>query len=184
MSAQAYFDDPANAAMLEREARSWLGTPFRECYHHNLIPDVKGKGGGIDCVGLVQEVFFRIGAAEQFIFKRESADYQPNQSGEKILDWMRGRVDDPQSKRLAEIFIELSIPDQVINPDAKTPRDFFKPGDICVLRHGSLFHLPIIIDDDLHFINALPRMGVIEGTIQDSTYSSHLVAVFRLRGGK
>jgi len=181
MSVPSYFDEPDKAAALYREARSWLGTPFRECYH-DFSTDVKGVNGGIDCVGLVQEIMRRSAGVEKFLFKREAADYQVHQTGDKILDWMRGKIDDPQSKRLAEILVELPIPDEVTDPDAVTPRDFFKPGDICVLRHGSLFHMPIIFDDDLHFVNALPRMGVIEGTIQDSTYSIHLVAVFRLKG--
>ena len=181
-----FFDDPEKASALNTEARSWLGTPFRE-YYQQLFPtgvktDSKGIGGGIDCVGLVQEIMHRVGATESFVFAREAADYQSHQSGEKILDWFRGKIDDPQSRRLAEILIELEIPDAVTDPAALTPRDFFKPGDICILRHGSLFHLPIIIDSDLHFVNALPRLGVIEGTIQDSTFSSHLVAVFRRKG--
>jgi hypothetical protein len=41
--------------------------------------------------------------------------------------------------------------------------------------------MPIIYDDGLNFVNAIPRMGVIEGTIQDSTFSKHLVAAFRLK---
>ena len=177
----SYFDDPERAAALHREARSWIGTPFRECYH-DFSTDVKGAGGGVDCVGLAQEIMRRVGAVDKFVFEREPADYQPHQSGDKILEWLRGNVADPESVRLGAIFEELEIPDAVTDPDAPTPRDFFKPGDICVLRHGSLFHLPVIYDDDLHFVNALPRLGVVEGTIQDSTYSSHLVAVFRLRG--
>ena len=188
MNVASYFDDKENAKVLRDEARSWIGTPFRQYYQQNLphgraggLIDLKGTGGGIDCVGLVQEVFFRIGATEHFLFARASADYQSHQSGEKIMDWMRGKIDDPQSKRLAEILVELDVPDNVIDPTALTPRDFFKPGDICILKHGSLFHLPIVIDDDLHCVSALPRMGVTEGTIQDSTYSLHLVAVFRLK---
>jgi len=189
MSEPSYFDDYNAARALYDEAISWVGTPFREYYQQELEipnphlpkPDPKGSGGGIDCIGLVQEVYLRSGAAEKFIFERTSADYQSHQAGEKILDWIRGKADDPQSKRLGEIFVELEIPEQAKDPDAETPRDFFKPGDILVLRHGSLFHMPVIIDDDLHFVNAVPRMGVIEGTIQDSTFSRHLVAAFRLK---
>ena len=44
--------------------------------------------------------------------------------------------------------------------------------------------MPVIYDDDLNFVNAIPRRGVVEGTIQDSTYSRHLVAVFRLKPNK
>jgi hypothetical protein len=191
MSEPSYFDDPQTAITLREEAISWIGTPFRQYYQQDiekqraLRPDIafdlKGIGGGIDCIGLVQEILSRIGATEHFVFKRESADYQSHQLGEKVLDWFRGKLDDPQSKRLAEIFVELDIPDIIKNPNAATPRDFFKPGDICVLKNWALFHLPIIFDDDLHFVNAIPRVGVVEGTIQDSTYSVHLVAVFRLK---
>jgi hypothetical protein len=177
-----FFDDPNSAARLKAEALSWLGTPFREVYFADAIPpNVKGIGGGIDCVGLVQSIMHRIGATQEFFFSRSPADYQPHQSGEKILDWLRGKIDDPQSKRLAEIMVEITLPAHFASTQGIMPRDFFKPGDVCVLRHGSLFHLPIIIDHELRFVNALPRVGVIEGTMQDSTFSSHLVAVFRLR---
>jgi len=191
MTEASYFDDPESALKLRDEALSWLGTPFGE-YHQDAIEEykkqcpeakveLKGQGGGIDCIGLVQEVFHRIGATDKFIFKRESSDYQSHATGDKILDWMRGKIDDPQSKQLAEILVELEIPEAVTDPGTATPRDFFKPGDILVMRHGSLFHMPVMYDDDLHFVSALPRMGVTEGTIQDSTYNIHLVAVFRLR---
>jgi cell wall-associated NlpC family hydrolase len=187
-AAPSYFDDQRAALKLRKEAVSWIGTPFREYYQQEMsrlggtFPiDLKGQGGGIDCIGLVQQIFQRIGAVDKFIFAREPADYQSHQLGMKILDWLRGKVDDPQSKRLAEILVELEIPKDVTDPDAETPRDFFKPGDILVMQHWSLFHMPVIVDDDLHFVNAIPRLGVIEGTIQDSSYNKHLVAVFRLK---
>jgi cell wall-associated NlpC family hydrolase len=183
MKEPSYFDDHAKARELREEALSWVGTPFREYYQQDMEEgtDVKGQGGGIDCIGLVQEVMLRIGASDRFIFHRDPSDYQAQNLGEKILDWLRGKVDDPQSKRLAEILAELEIPDGVTDPRAETPRDFFKPGDILVMQHGSLFHMPVIYDDDLHFVNALPRLGVVEGTIQDASYNRHLVAVFRLK---
>jgi cell wall-associated NlpC family hydrolase len=196
MSEPSYFDNPVLARKLAVEALSWVGTPFREYYQDQIeagraelkqmfpdrpMPDIKGPGGGIDCIGLAQEIFARIGATDPWKFPREPADYQSHRLGDKVLDWLRGRADDTQSKRLAELFVELEIPEEAILADAETPRDFFKPGDVLVMRSGSLFHMPLIYDDDLNFVNALPRMGVVEGTIQDSTYSIHLVAVFRLR---
>jgi cell wall-associated NlpC family hydrolase len=199
----SYFDDPIAAQKLRTEALSWLGTPWREYYQDKIAEgraelaaagidisklDVKGPGGGIDCVGLVSEIFSRIGATPQWNFPRSPADYQSHSLGDKILDWLRGKASsssssiDPQSELLASVFTELEIPDAVKDPKADTPRDFFKPGDILVMRHGSLFHLPVIYDKELHFVNALPPpRGVTEGTIQDSTYSIHLVAAFRLR---
>jgi cell wall-associated NlpC family hydrolase len=179
----SYFDHPLAARKLREEALSWIGTPFREYYQQDTEEpiDLKGMGGGIDCIGLVQEIMLRCQATDKFIFARESSDYQSHSTGDKILDWLRGKADDPQSKKLAVMFAELEIPDAVKDPKAVTPRDFFKPGDILVMKRGSLFHMPIIYDDDLNFVNAIPRRGVVEGTIQDSTYSRHLVGVFRLK---
>ena len=182
----SYFDNPLAARKLREEALSWIGTPFRE-YYQQEVPaetDLKGMGGGIDCIGLVQEIMLRTGATDKFIFARAPSDYQSHQLGFKLLDWVRGKDDDPLSKQLAEIFVELEIPEIIADPKAETPRDFFKPGDILVMQRGSLFHMPIIYDDDLNFVNAIPRRGVVEGTIQDSTYSKHLVAVFRLKPQK
>jgi len=188
VSEPSYFDDGRKALALRKEALSWVGTPFAECYQEEIpnMPtrDLKGATGAIDCVGLVEHIFYNIGASDQFSFKREAADYQSHRTGEKILDYLRGKDDDPQSARLSAILVELQIPETVTEQHAVTPRDFFKPGDILVLQHGSLFHMPVIYDDDLHFVNALPRLGVIEGTIQDYSYSQHLVAVFRLRPKK
>jgi cell wall-associated NlpC family hydrolase len=192
VSERSYFDDPLKAQLFAQEATSWIGAPFSE-YHQDkreeafaqlkalgITPPKSGRPG-IDCVGLVQEIFSGVGATGKWFFPRTSADYQSHQTGEKVLDWLRGKVDDPQSKKLGEILLELKIPDAVTDPDADTPRDFFKVGDILVMRHGGLFHMPVIIDDDLHIVSAIPRKGVVEGTIQDSSYSLHLVAVFRLK---
>lgn len=182
MNEPSYFDDLTAARALREEALSWVGTPFREYYQQEgEVVDLKGMAGGIDCVGLVQEIMRRTGASEAFVFQRESADYQSHRLGEKILDWLRGKMDDPQSKRLAEILVELKLPEGITDPTRVMPGDYFKPGDILVMQHGSLFHLPVIYDNALHFVNAIPRRGVIEGTIQDSSYNAHLVAVFRLK---
>jgi hypothetical protein len=185
---KSYFDDEAAAEKLREEALKWVGAPFGEFYSKEEVdpnrpvpprpPDARGS---VDCIGLLQEIFTRIGASEEFVFKRESADYQSHQLGDKVLQWLRGEMDDPQSKRLAEILTELEIPDAFNDPNAKAPRDFFKPGDILVMQHHGLFHLPVLIDRDLHFVNALPRLGVMEGTIQDATYRRYLVAAFRLK---
>jgi len=193
-SPPSYFDDPAHAEKLQAEALSWIGTPFRE-YYQDLVESGRAelaalgvdtskmdvKGGGIDCIGLDQEIFFRIGATRKWNFPRTPADYQSHQTGDKILDWLRGKADNPQSKLLCALFVELEIPEAVTDPRMECPRNFFKPGDLLAMRHGGLFHMPIIYDHDLHFVNAIPRRGVVRGTIQDSTYANHLVAVFRLK---
>jgi cell wall-associated NlpC family hydrolase len=188
----SYFDDPLSAKKLYDEASSWIGTPFREYYEQDIeagrkelavlmphfVIDVKGPAGGIDCIGFVQEVFYRIGAVDKFTFHRDPADYQSHQLGEKVLDWLRGKQDDNQSKLLAAILTEIELPGSDL---PEIPDNFCKPGDILVLRHGPLFHLPVIIDHARHFLNALPRLGVVQGTIQDHTFARHLQAIFRMR---
>ena len=191
MSEPSYFDDVLKARKLKEEALSWIGTPFQHYYQdkfeagkeeaEKLGIKLDAKGAGIDCIGLAQEIFYRIGATGRWIFPREEADYESHVLGDRVLEWLRGKADDPQSKLLAELFVELEIPDVMKDPQSSKPRDFFKPGDLLVLRHGNLFHMPVIFDHDLHFVNALPRLGVIQGTIQDSSYNIHLIAAFRLR---
>ena len=120
VSPASYFDHPLRAQELAREALSWVGTPFAPFHADKIeagraqlkelgIPiedlDVKGKSGGIDCVGLVSEIFTRIGATDKWMFPREPADYQSHQSGDKILDWLRGKADDPQSKHLSRFLL-------------------------------------------------------------------------------
>ncbi len=185
MNEASFFDDQQAAKKLRDEALSWIGTPFRELSgldDTSQLSHLKGQGGGIDCIGLPQAIFYAIGATKRkWIFPRELSDYGISDLGGKFLDWLRGKVSDPQSQALMEMFLELDVPNAVVEVKAECPRDFFKPGDLLVLQHANLFHMPVIYDDDLHFVNALPRLGVVEGTIQDSTYSSHLVAVFRLK---
>src|SRR5882672_5116003 len=178
---RSYFDNPVAAKKLRDEALSWIGTPFRELSgldDSSELNHLKGQGGGIDCIGLPQAIFYAIGATKRkWLFPRELSDYGISDLGGKFLDWLRGKVDDDQSQALKAMFVELNVPKAVTEIHAECPRDFFKPGDLLVLRHASLFHMPVLYDDDLHVVNSLPRIGVIEGTIQDSSYSSHLVAV-------
>jgi len=54
-----------------------------------------------------------------------------------------------------ENLVELDVPDIVKERHAVTRRNFFKPGDILVMRHGGLFHMPVIYDHELHFVNAV-----------------------------
>ncbi|MBA2585693.1 MAG: hypothetical protein H0U99_04340 [Chthoniobacterales bacterium] len=164
MSKAYFFTDSKRAARLQREAESWIGTPFRE------FSKAKGAAGGVDCVGLCEEILRVAGAVDRFTFPRTSADYQGHAFGDRLLQWMRGEIDDPQSKVLKKRFVEFGPKDHT-----------YMPGDLLVLRHFELFHLPIIIDERRHFVNALPRLGVVRGTIQDSSYNAHLVAIFRAK---
>jgi hypothetical protein len=163
-----FFEDSAHCAALLAEAESWIGTPFMP------FSKAKGKFGGIDCVGLAEEIMRNVGASPEFHFPRTSADYQGHAFGDRILEYFRGTGPDPQSALVAARVVELLVIDG-------EPVDDPMPGDLLVLRHGELFHLPIVIDSERHFVNALPRLGVVRGTLQDSTFKSHFIAMFRVR---
>ena len=62
-----------------------------------------------------------------------------------------------------ENLVELDVPDIVKERHAVTGRNFFKPGDILVMRHGGLFHMPVIYDHELHFVNAMMSNSLNDG---------------------
>src|SRR5207237_366875 len=109
-----------------------------------------------------------------------SADYQSSQLGDKVLTWLRGQENDDQSHLLGLIFDEITIPAHGPN-DPPIPASFFLTGDLLIMKNGGLFHMPVVVDNERHFVNALPRLGVVEGTVQDFSFNQYLVAVFRLK---
>jgi hypothetical protein len=174
-----FFDDPKNVAKLQRVAAKWIGetwtTPFRQ---YSRAP---GPAGGVDCIALDEGIMHGVGAAPKFKLPRTSADYQGHAHGDKVLRWLRGKDRDPQSKKLAAIFAEIKLPRRLDLSEAHLPPGFLMPGDLLVMIRFQLFHMPIVIDTEHHFISAIPRLGVVRGTVQDSSYREHLKAVFRAR---
>lgn len=188
------FSDSDLCALLLTVADSWIGTPWRP------YSKAKGPAGGIDCVGLVEEIMLEVGAAPEFTFPRTSADYDygsPVQdpgdaSGTddiglegKVLDYIRGNAkfetgdDVPASVTLGAMCVELELPD--LSGDAEVPADLFMPGDIIIMRKGGLFHIGIVLDTDRHFLSCLPRLRTKRTTLQQSIFKDHIVAAFRLQ---
>lgn len=175
-----FFDDAAAVQRLCDAAAAWMETPFRE------FSRAPGRTGGVDCVGLCEELMKAAGVCE-FQFPREQSDYQGHAPG-KILRYLRGRVpDDPRAVLLAEIFAEIALP--VPQGPTQTrrqtlawnpPKELFLPGDLLILKSDGLFHMPIMLGGR-RFISAVYRVGVIDGDIHDPSYSRHFVALFRAR---
>ena len=175
-----FFESAAAVQRLCEAAAIWRDTPFRA---DSRAP---GRTGGVDCVGLCEELMKAAGVCE-FEFPREQSDYQGHAPG-KILRYLRGRVaDDPRSAHLARIFAEISLP----APQGPTltrrhtvpwnpPRELFVPGDLVICKSDGLFHMPIMLGGR-QFISAVRDQGVIEGDIHDPSYSRHFVALFRAR---
>lgn len=169
-----FFEDAAAVQRLRNAAAEWNPTPFRP------FSRAKGPGGGIDCVGFVEELMVAAGAVEPFAFPRTDADYQSNRTPLRILHYLRGEErDDPQSKRLAAIFAELRLPEEKDNLHP----DIFMPGDLLVLRDGGQIHIPVMLRGR-RFTHCARPEGVAEGNLHDTTFSKHLVAAFRARAVK
>jgi cell wall-associated NlpC family hydrolase len=165
-----YFEDQSKVDLLRAEAKSWLGTRF--------VPFSRAKGGGIDCVGFVEEVLAAAGL-ERLNFQRTDADYSRHTHNTRILDYMRGTNDDPQSKVIAARLADIPVKDHEFTEPPM-------PGDILVLKDGSdrtglgIWHMPVMMTNR-KFMQSAPRLGVCEGNIKDSTYRTHLEAHFRAR---
>lgn len=88
-----FFSTPERVAALRTEAQSWLWTPFRQgCC-------VKGKGGGVDCVGFVLACFEAAGVVRPGEITIPPYDIDHAQTGETFplvewfkAEWVRKRV--------------------------------------------------------------------------------------------
>lgn len=68
----AFWASAQTCERLVATARSWLGTPFR---HRAAV-----RGGGVDCVMLMGEVFRESGVVESYNFPSYSLDYSKHQT--------------------------------------------------------------------------------------------------------
>jgi hypothetical protein len=180
-AARWFFEDAEAVQRLCAARAKWLGTAFAQ---NSKAP---GHDGGIDCVGLLEEVLGRdagVDRGEAFVFPRTSADYQSHRTELRVLKYLRGEyADDPQSARLARIFAELRLPNERTNLHTA----LFLPGDLLVLRtkrevpgHGTMFHLCIMTESP-RFLHCAYPTGVQESNIHDPTFSKHIDAFFRAR---
>jgi cell wall-associated NlpC family hydrolase len=113
---KAHFDDESHVTALLTEAASWRHTPFR------FGSRAKGRTGGTDCVGLCEALLLAAGAVDSFNFPRHPADMSRHVHNDRILNYLRGRDDDPQSATLASVFQELNVePFKILNSPSSLP---------------------------------------------------------------
>ena len=175
------FSEPELAARFCAAGRSWVGTPFAG---HSRA---KGVGGGIDCVGFIEEWFAEaVPAAPRFNFPRSDADYKSHCHNTKILEYLRGQHPDPQSKVLAAFFQELTDLDTLV-PVPKWPDNLVRntglmTGDLLVIKAQipGVWHLPAMLDDR-SFLHCAYPLGVTEADITQHEFRSRLKAAFRAR---
>jgi cell wall-associated NlpC family hydrolase len=172
-----FFRLPDRVAALHAEIESWRNTPFAPG------AQVKGEGGGADCAGFDQAVLAALGAIPQNLqFPRDETDYQPSLH-KKVLRYLRGSIaDDPQSRRLAQIFAELPAP-------AKECISTFRfhyidpvlmAGDLLIISWSGWWHMPIMLDHH-RFAHCAAPLGVGHGDLCDPSFNARIKAVFRAR---
>jgi len=182
-----FFDDPAAVDRLRKEANEWLWpqpTPFRK------FGCIKGPGGGVYCVAFAQALMSAAGVTKsgEFLLPHGGGDYQSANTMRRITKYMIGRGKlpdgsiDPKSARLAEIFVRKPIVRELRKLHGRTPHNIdaslFMPGDLLILRDRGLFHMPVMLGRRV-FVSAIPGIGVREGDLHDTTYSTHIAGLFR-----
>lgn len=141
--------------LLLEESRSWLGTPFHMRSH------AKGESGGVDCVGLVQDIFYALGVIPDMYTLPEYA-----------IDWHKHN-----DHSMLEDFININYADSflVIEPDEPVC-----VGDLLgIIPRGRCIHHAGIVHQEGRFIHTMVGKGVIESNQNESSSGFELGKIFR-----
>lgn len=135
-------------------AESWNKTPFAD--HGRL------KGVGVDCVGLVAQIYIELGVLDDFSPPQYTLDGWHSGQGNPVADYIQATGK----------FISLPT---------STPKHDLRPGDLITLRQGRVpYHTGLLVDG-LKFIHAIQVRGVMYGSLADATYWVRLNGIYRLK---
>lgn len=157
----AYYSDPHAEHSLIAEAEGWVGTPF--------APYAALKGVGVDCIHLAAELYSRTGALPDFALPFYNLDHSVHHPTSDLFPKIEatGRFrrlwDDQDDDR--------ALPD---DPSALLVGDLF-----CFRVGAAPFHLGVHLGQRL-FIHVLARRKVLVSTLEDSTWRSRLLRIYRL----
>lgn len=126
--------DQGRAAVLE-EARQWIGTP----YHHMG----RVKGGGVDCLTFLAEVYHRAGVVGPI----ETAHYRP--------DWYLHREEELYLEGLLAHAREVEAP---------------QPADIALFKFGRCFSHAAIVTEWPMLIHAFTAHGVVPVSAESACF--------------
>lgn len=150
-----FFRFPERREILLDEVNTWLGTPFhkRSC--------AKGLDGGVDCVGLAQDVYFTLGVIPEVY---PLPDYP--------IDWHKHN-----EHSLLEDFIDLYYSDCFLVVEAgEQPM----VGDLLgMVPRGKCIHHAGIAHRPGMMAHAMQKKGVIESHLNGSSYGMELGKIFR-----
>lgn len=146
---QPWCDSVERMEVLEHEARSWLGTPFRA--------NAAVKGAGVCCHLYVAEVLMAVGAVPRRAFPQADPNYSLSQRVslvEPFMDAMPGMVDVP-------------VPGPAL------------PGDVCgYLISGCIHHISLVLRGGV-MIHAVRHYGVMESRLDDPMWARRHRRIWR-----
>lgn len=119
-----FFNSPERIEALRVEARTWAGTPFRQGCR------VKGKGGGVDCIGFALACYEASGFAPpgRVTLPEYELEHYEHSDVSLLEEWFRG----PDVRRSMER----------VDDDSPT-----LPGDLCFIRYRrAVHHVGVWID--------------------------------------
>lgn len=150
-----YFDTAESVAALAQELTSWIGTPFFKASR------AKGHRGGVDCVHLIQEVYFNMGVIDM---KHPMPNYP--------LDWAAHNG----HSMLREYILSFHY-DEFELMEAGAAK---QPGDLLMInpRGNCIHHAGIMLDHD-YFVHAVIRNGVTKLPLSGSGYGFKIEEVWR-----
>lgn len=134
--------------MVVDEALSWLGTP----YHHRGTV----KGAGVDCGGLLFEVFSAVGLIPHRLVPEHKPDFHLHQGDEWYLAELQSYCTEVQTAQ---------------------------PGDIIMYRYGRVIAHSAIVIDFPQIIHAYTSVGVlVDHAINNADLAKRQAAIFSYWG--
>lgn len=157
----AYYSSTHAASSLIAEAHGWVGTPF--------APYAALKGVGVDCIHLAAELYARTGALPDSTLPFYNLDHSVHHASSDLF---------PQIEAFGRF---LRVWDDKESDDRELPDDplALMVGDLFCFRFGAApFHLGVHLGQRL-FIHVMARRTVMVSTLEDSTWRSRLVRIYR-----
>lgn len=147
---QSWFAARDRLDRLDREARSWLGTPFR------ANSAIKGPQGGVSCHLYVAKVFEAVGAVPAEAWPKGSPDRSLAQRTSLVEPFLDSR----------EEFVDVTGQDLL-------------PGDLLGFKIGGATHHLAILLRDREIVHAIRHHGVVVGHLDDPMWARRLTRAWR-----
>lgn len=146
-----FFDDEERVKRLMDAAARWVGTPFAP--NGNTC----GARGGVSCQKLVEAIYHEVGFGCEVGVPAVRMGYARFARGESLVEkWIEGR---PEFRLLEN--------------------EWSRPGDLLGFRLGKVVHHLGIYVWKGEFVHAMDHIGTVISGLDDGTWGSRLVRVWR-----